>query len=708
MKAATAIGIGVAFGSLLMSSMMDGTSPASFINIPALMIIVGGTAGVTLASVGMTSMKRVPSLYKLVIVGRTARHARPARPARDARRQGPPRGPAGTRRAARRDRGPLHPQRPAARRRRHRPGDGARDPRGRGRRHGRPPRGRRAAPFEKAGGFAPTMGIIGTVLGLVHVLENLAAPSTLGPSISAAFIATLMGVGAANVVFLPIANRLKAISGEEIELRMMTVEGILSIQAGDNPRLVSEKLMSYVPPAEREAERRLRTGSVGVRRRRRPEDGPRARRGRRRGARPPGGGEQRALAADLRRHDHAADGAVHGAVLDLLGEHLQGPDAAAVAPRGLLRRTSSRAAKAIAKPGASANTSHAPSSIDVQAIVPVTAHDREQRSQSSTTHGAASAAARSAQRRRAGAPNARRSCSPRSSTSSTPTRTSMASRKKVQTSIEPRGLVIRVLTDDLLFASGQADAELALARAARRDRRSCCNSPADTRSTSRATPTTCRSRASTRATGSSRRRVRAPSSGSSSEHGSAPSRLVAMGYADQQPIASDATAGRTGPQPQGRDRGPTRRYRRKRTLSERRPDPPPCSRTRRSCSPSAADIAVRGYTMTKPKPVPKEKIKGTIYVMPKEFLLNLQRRALREGRRRARSRARPERRRDRRRGRRLGIRRNRRRDAARGTARARNRDQRDHEPERRSTGQRAGAQGDREEDRRRRSASRPT
>ena len=65
MKAATAIGIGVAFGSLLLSSMMDGTSPAAFINIPALMIILGGTAGVTLASVGMQSMKRVPSLYKM-------------------------------------------------------------------------------------------------------------------------------------------------------------------------------------------------------------------------------------------------------------------------------------------------------------------------------------------------------------------------------------------------------------------------------------------------------------------------------------------------------------------------------------------------------------------------------------------------------------------------------------------------------------------
>src|ERR1700727_374243 len=67
MKASTAIGIGAAFGALLLSSMMDGTSPASFINIPALMIILGGTFGVTLASVGMETMKQIPSLYKLVI-----------------------------------------------------------------------------------------------------------------------------------------------------------------------------------------------------------------------------------------------------------------------------------------------------------------------------------------------------------------------------------------------------------------------------------------------------------------------------------------------------------------------------------------------------------------------------------------------------------------------------------------------------------------
>jgi chemotaxis protein MotA len=250
MKASTAIGIGVAFGSLMMSSLMGGTSPASFIDIPALMIILGGTGGVTLASCGMASMKRVPSLYKMVFAAEPpdmrGRLDLLVSLADKARREG----------LLALDAMLAEIDDPFTRNAMQLVVDGT-DPEmvhaileaevdGMAARHAAG-----AAPFEKAGGFAPTMGIIGTVLGLVHVLQNLAAPATLGPSISAAFIATLMGVGSANVVFLPVANRLKAISAEEMELRMMTLEGILSIQAGDNPRLVSEKLMSYVPPEER-------------------------------------------------------------------------------------------------------------------------------------------------------------------------------------------------------------------------------------------------------------------------------------------------------------------------------------------------------------------------------------------------------------------------------------------------------------------------
>jgi chemotaxis protein MotA len=250
MKAATAIGIGAAFGALALSSMMDGTSPAAFLNIVALIIILGGTGGATLASVGMVSMKRVPSLYKLVFSAEPpelrARLEQLVSLADEARRNGllaldaqiPQIEDGFTRNALQLVVDGTDPEMVHAIVEAEIDGMVARHAAG-------------AAPFEKAGGFAPTMGIIGTVLGLVHVLQNLSSPATLGPSISTAFLATLMGVGSANVVFLPIANRLKAISAEEVELRMMTLEGILSIQAGDNPRLVSEKLMSYLPPAER-------------------------------------------------------------------------------------------------------------------------------------------------------------------------------------------------------------------------------------------------------------------------------------------------------------------------------------------------------------------------------------------------------------------------------------------------------------------------
>ncbi|MBP1931450.1 flagellar motor protein [Ammoniphilus resinae] len=106
--------------------------------------------------------------------------------------------------------------------------------------------------FEAAGGFAPTMGIIGTVMGLVHVLSNLSQPDTLGHSIALAFIATLYGVMSANVVYLPIANKLKLRSRDEIIIREMETEGLLSIQSGENPNIVKEKLMAFLPNQARQ------------------------------------------------------------------------------------------------------------------------------------------------------------------------------------------------------------------------------------------------------------------------------------------------------------------------------------------------------------------------------------------------------------------------------------------------------------------------
>ncbi|MEW6320985.1 MAG: flagellar motor protein [Acidobacteriota bacterium] len=96
--------------------------------------------------------------------------------------------------------------------------------------------------FESAGGYAPTIGILGAVLGLIHVMENLNDPSKLGSGIAVAFVATVYGVGAANLVFLPIATKLRARAREASARRELVLEGILSIQEGLNIRLIEEKL----------------------------------------------------------------------------------------------------------------------------------------------------------------------------------------------------------------------------------------------------------------------------------------------------------------------------------------------------------------------------------------------------------------------------------------------------------------------------------
>ena len=104
--------------------------------------------------------------------------------------------------------------------------------------------------FENMGGYAPTIGIIGTVMGLVHVLANLNKPAGLGEAISAAFVATLWGVLTANLLWLPLAARLSRLSGVEAEEMELVVDGVLAIQAGSNPRLVAQKLRSLLPPDE--------------------------------------------------------------------------------------------------------------------------------------------------------------------------------------------------------------------------------------------------------------------------------------------------------------------------------------------------------------------------------------------------------------------------------------------------------------------------
>ncbi|HYE67897.1 MAG TPA: MotA/TolQ/ExbB proton channel family protein, partial [Anaerovoracaceae bacterium] len=105
--------------------------------------------------------------------------------------------------------------------------------------------------FEAAGGFSPTMGIIGTVLGLVHVLSDLGEPDTLGPKIAAAFIATLYGIGLANLLWLPIGNKLKEKNRVEILYKSMIIEGLLLIQEGVNTNYMEEKLSSFIAEGQK-------------------------------------------------------------------------------------------------------------------------------------------------------------------------------------------------------------------------------------------------------------------------------------------------------------------------------------------------------------------------------------------------------------------------------------------------------------------------
>ena len=99
--------------------------------------------------------------------------------------------------------------------------------------------------FESSGGYAPTVGILGAVLGLIHVMENLADPTKLGGGIATAFVATVYGVGSANLFFLPVANKLKSIVHNRTRLHEMQIDGLVAIAEGENPRIIEGRLQGY-------------------------------------------------------------------------------------------------------------------------------------------------------------------------------------------------------------------------------------------------------------------------------------------------------------------------------------------------------------------------------------------------------------------------------------------------------------------------------
>jgi chemotaxis protein MotA len=100
--------------------------------------------------------------------------------------------------------------------------------------------------WESAGGYSPTIGILGAVMGLIHVMENLTDPSKLGAGIAVAFVATIYGVGAANLIFLPVAKKLFANISRLVAMREMFLDGLVGIANGDNPRIIESRMQGYI------------------------------------------------------------------------------------------------------------------------------------------------------------------------------------------------------------------------------------------------------------------------------------------------------------------------------------------------------------------------------------------------------------------------------------------------------------------------------
>src|SRR5664279_5533595 len=249
MDPSTMIGVGLALGSILGAMIMDGGSPMQLVLIPAIILVFGGTIGAAVAGGLMSDAKAMP---KSIIRAFTAKVGTPdatvaiiVEMADRARRDG----------LLALEGEVSAVEDPFLRRALEMAVDGTdadevADILGCEVDAKRTADARGAKIFQDMGGFSPTIGIIGTVIGLVHVLGNLGDPSTLGEKIASAFVATLWGVLTANVFWFPMSHRLKAIGEAEAHQMELAIEGVLAIQAGSNPRLIAAKLNSMVSPGD--------------------------------------------------------------------------------------------------------------------------------------------------------------------------------------------------------------------------------------------------------------------------------------------------------------------------------------------------------------------------------------------------------------------------------------------------------------------------
>jgi chemotaxis protein MotA len=257
------IGIGIAVGAVIITFLLKGVSPAILINLPSIFIVIVGSIGAVIASFGVAEFKKAPKLFMLAGKAHKS-HAVDKRIqlvgfAERARKEGllaleaevekieDPFLKRGLQMAV----DGLEPETVEevmlleidALKRRHSTGH---------------------ALWSLWSGYAPTFGILGAVMGLIAVMAHLSEPEKLGAGIQVAFIATLLAVGLANIVFMPISVALKGRTAHEVEECEMALAGVLAIQAGDNPRIVAQKLDTFLTPAERASipERTSSTSSV--------------------------------------------------------------------------------------------------------------------------------------------------------------------------------------------------------------------------------------------------------------------------------------------------------------------------------------------------------------------------------------------------------------------------------------------------------------
>ena len=264
MDLATVIGIVIALAALLGGNVLEGGHLSALVNLPAAIIVFGGTIGATVICFSMNDVKNLPNWFKVAFQEKQADAPKTIRSivelADMARREGILKLESvvetldndflkqgislvidGTDYEVTKS---ILETEVEFMRERHQTG---------------------AKFFEAAGAFAPTMGIIGTVMGLVHVLGSLSDTGNLGSAIAVAFIATLYGVFSANVIYIPISAKLKVRSKQEAIAREIIIEGVLAIQSGESPRIIEDRLKSFLSPDVRnsKAEADAQLSTVG-------------------------------------------------------------------------------------------------------------------------------------------------------------------------------------------------------------------------------------------------------------------------------------------------------------------------------------------------------------------------------------------------------------------------------------------------------------